>query len=217
MSEKHPIRPGSLWRITVRGGRHQGAYPTVVEWVSNEDRAVGVGMPIRRGRFVAIPRGTAVHVMQDGEPAYTFDTVVEGFRDDGAPVLIVKYPEKMDKIQRRSFVRVPVTAKATVAVIRPDGTAGRRVDVNLKDISAGGVGFVSKEAFNTGDVVHMLVPSFEVRAFAEVIRVENLHPVGSPQHYVIGVRFRGIPEREIARMTRRIFHEQLVLRRKGLV
>ncbi|MGE5484273.1 MAG: flagellar brake protein [Ignavibacteriales bacterium] len=217
MKEKSPIKAQARWKLIVSDGPYAGEYPTVVEGVSGDRKSVTVGMPISKGEVVPLPVGTRVRVHQSGQAVYVFDTVVTGHTKDAVPLLIVKAPDKITRIQRRNYVRMTMSAGVPLEIMEPDGTANAFGEVRLVDLSAGGVGIVSRREIAKGTVVRLVIPFLEKRIVGEVVRVRPNGLPESPVDYSIGVRFTGMDDGEATRITRMIFQEQMNLRRRGLV
>ncbi len=216
MSGKHPVKTQARWKICVPDGPYAGEYPTVVEAVSEKDRSVAVGMPIARGEVVPIPVGTRVRVEQSGQAVYIFETVVTAHRDEGAPLLVVKVPEKYTRVQRRMYVRMSMTTRARVEIIGKNGDAQAFEEMQVSDLSAGGVGLISPKPMGKGTLIRLIIPSLDLNTMGEVVRVIPNGPENSPIDYSVGVKFVQLSEGEATRITKMIFQEQLNLRRRGL-
>ncbi|MCR4399078.1 MAG: PilZ domain-containing protein, partial [Firmicutes bacterium] len=155
-------------------------------------------------------------VRQFGSAVYEFDSEVVGCRGDSVPALIVKMPREFFRIQRRRHFRLRVAAEARVEVIA-DGAAGRSLGtVKICDLSAGGVGFFTRNPVAAGTRLRISIPSLGLTTAGEVVRVVDGGGVGSGSDYLVGAKFLDLTEEETTRITRLIFKEQMNLRRKGL-
>ncbi|MDF2837150.1 MAG: type pilus assembly PilZ [Paenibacillus sp.] len=152
----------------------------------------------------------------DGVKHY-FDSHVTGFKEDGA-VRLVKLlrpvPEKMTKVQRRSFLRVPAELELAVKI----GSHERFV-CKTDDVGGGGISFIcdGKWGISSENVLEcwLLVPykngTIEHVTFAgEVIRV-NVLETGRKQAMI---KFLSISDSERQKLIRYCFEKQLEYRNR---
>jgi len=217
LSARCAIRDRSRWRIFVMDGPYAGEYPSVVDGVSDDGKTVAVGMPFFRAEAVPIPVGTRVYVQQIGGAMYEFETVVAAHRPGAIPLLIMKMPDRVKRVQRRNHFRMDMTIGIVVEIIERDGSITLLKNARLRDLSAGGVGLLSKTTLQRGTIVRVSLPFLEKKALGEVVRVRPNGPEDTPASYCIGIRFVGPGNRQTTRITRVIFEEQMDLRRRGLL
>jgi c-di-GMP-binding flagellar brake protein YcgR len=146
-----------------------------------------------------------------------FDSHVIGFKEDGA-VRLVKIlrpdPDKMTKVQRRSFLRVPAELELSVKV-----GSHERFLCRTDDVGGGGISFVcdGKRGLQSENVLEcwLLVPykngMIEHVSFtAEVIRV-NVLESGRKQ---VMIKYLSISDSERQKIIRFCFEKQLEYRNR---
>lgn len=146
-----------------------------------------------------------------------FDSHVIGFKEDGA-VRLVKLlrpdPDKMTKVQRRSFLRVPAELELAVKI----GSHERFV-CRTDDVGGGGISFIcdGKWGISSENVLEcwLLVPykngTIEHVSFTgEVIRV-NVLETGRKQAMI---KFLSITDSERQKIIRYCFEKQLEYRNR---
>jgi len=229
--KKEPIQPGCLWKIIVIDGPCAGIYPTTVDAV--DEGTVTVAMPIVKGAFVKIPPGTPVQVEQLGAVGYSFESVVLRETYSGVPLLVLKKPTAMKRVQRRGFVRLPTFSKCRFCVLEQEPPGGGKAEpltgrelsresekmceARVCDVSGGGLGLFVRRPIDVGSRMRVFVPGFGIDAIAEVVWVVPCSEEEKEKGFRVGVRFVGMSESERTRIVGLIFKEQIRLRKMGLL
>ncbi|WP_206098785.1 flagellar brake protein [Paenibacillus paeoniae] len=185
-----------------------------------EEESLHIEYPIHEqtGRMKRLFLGDELSVYflsGDGVKHY-FDSHVIGFKEDAIRLVkIVKPdPERMTKVQRRSFLRVPAELELAVKL-----TEHERFVCHTDDVGGGGISFVSdgKWALQSGGLLDcwLLVPykngSIEHVSFqAEIVRV-NLLESGRKQCMI---KFVSISDSERGKIIRYCFEKQLEFRNR---
>ena len=216
-------------RLRVPFGPFQGNYITRVEGV--EDLGIKLAMPITNRDYVTLPPGTEVTVeYQDEAAVYRFDTVVSATKGQALPQLTLKPPDQIDRIQRRRHVRIEVDIPVRMAVLPEEAEemplesrwhAVPNLKARTRDLSAGGSLIVTEIALCPGSLLEVTLdlPLGEapLEILARVVRVVKTIPKDDREEYWVALNWVGITENDRSRMTRFIFNEQVLRRRKGLV
>ncbi len=154
-----------------------------------------------------------------GYGKFIFDTVVLGLgppsKEDSAGTIIMKMPERIELVQRRSYFRVDVPELLRVEVkICRRGRQENNTDIpddhccrgRLIDISAGGlqaaVEAVQKPVFKKGQFVQLTfvpVPYQEPLFFTAQIR--NVLPTADQRHLCYGLQTVGLESSPAGRQT----------------
>jgi len=140
-------------------------------------------------------------------------------------VWVLRRPKQWERVQKRSYVRLEVTLDATLIFPKQEGEETERmVDVQIEDLSAGGVKVSSDEPLPK-DTELML--EFELPGTGEVIRNpikfafirENQETRAGKKvtKYVGAGPFLNLPQRTEDLIAKFIFTKQLELRRMGLL
>ncbi|MCA0754441.1 flagellar brake domain-containing protein [Paenibacillus sp. N4] len=172
----------------------------------------------KSGRYKRLFLGdelSAYFVSEDGIKSY-FDSHVVGFKEDGIRLAKIRKPdpERITKVQRRSFLRV--SAELEIAVKQSDHV---RFVCFTDDVGGGGISFVcdGKWPLSAGQTLEcwLLVPyrngSIEHAFFkAEIVRMNELES-GKKQAMV---KYVSITDSERQKIIRFCFEKQLEYRNK---
>ncbi|SHG57651.1 c-di-GMP-binding flagellar brake protein YcgR, contains PilZNR and PilZ domains [Thermosyntropha lipolytica DSM 11003] len=176
-----------------------------------------LAVPIRKGQLVPMHIGQKIKVCftRDDE-SYAFNTSIVARRREPIPVLIVNKPDKLVKIQRRAYVRIPASIPINYRLI-PQGQnfeSGMTVD-----ISGGGAFFLSQTKMERGQTleVEICLPQRpKIVCQAEVKRV--IPPeVGGASSYKVAIEFKDITENQRDQIFNFIFEKQREWIKKGLL
>ncbi|MBO8159369.1 flagellar brake domain-containing protein [Thermosyntropha sp.] len=209
------VRLNQLVEIEYQGEDGVEYLPSRVEGINEEN--IHLAVPIRKGQLVPIHIDQKIKVCFTTENnSYAFIANVLGRKREPVPVLIVSKPDKIVKIQRRSYVRIPVSIPVFYRAI-PDGQdyePGQTVD-----ISAGGTLFLSKSKLEPGQKLELelnLPNRPKIICQAEVKRY--IPPeVSGAGNYKIAVEFKDISENQRDQIFNFIFEKQREWIKKGLL
>jgi c-di-GMP-binding flagellar brake protein YcgR len=208
--------------LEVPEGDNTGTYPSLVlDFTEGESLIVGV--PLERGREVRIGPETPVNVQivrPDG--MYVMPSRVLQ-RDARAPALLLGWPARQDRVQRRNHVRVDVMVQVDVWIRATEGTKvgeeARRIGAVSIDLSAGGVRLALPEPLevDTQVRVQLRLPDGEAaNVEARVLRIgETAEAKPSARHWA-AVEFVGMLESVRKEITRYVFDIQRDQLRKGV-
>ncbi len=209
------VRVGMPAKIFVPGEGQP--YPSRVEDI-RPDRLV-LAYPMRQLVPVRLKAGDQVTVEVTGERGvYRLETVVLG-RDLGrVPVLVVAAGEWV-RHQRRDHFRVALgMAPAAARLLRP-GAEGQPVRLLLRDVSGGGLGFVSDRPLQVGDRLEVELNLNGGRPFPAQVEVVWVRPRAGPGGpaarfpFEAGARFVGIDPAKQEAVVKFCLRKQLRQRR----
>jgi len=204
-----------------------------VQYVSKiadiKDEYFYIFTPIREGVYITFFIEEIVRiykVMPDG--VWVFDAVVEDRFKEPEYMIKVRQISDIRKIQRRMFFRLPINLDIFVKLLSPQEdevngnlqngfSEGKIVKALTKDISGGGVCFLTQEEFNIHDIILTKIPveGEELVLKAQILRKERVdHHI---YRFMYGSKFIEAKQNEIDRIVRFIFKEQQKMRRKGLL
>ncbi|AZT89776.1 flagellar brake protein [Caldicellulosiruptor changbaiensis] len=204
-----------------------------VQYVSKiadiKDEYFYVFTPIREGVYVTFFIEEIVRiykVMPDG--VWVFDAVVEDRFKEPEYMIKIRQISDIRKIQRRMFFRLPINLDIFVKLLNPQEgeisenlqngfSEGKIVKALTKDISGGGVCFLTQEEFNIHDIILTKIPieGEELILKAQILRKERVdHHI---YRFMYGSKFIEAKQNEIDKIVRYIFKEQQKMRQKGLL
>lgn len=188
--------------------------------------------PIKEGVYITFFIDEIIRVykvMLDG--VWMFDAVVEERFREPEYMIKVKQISDYQKIQRRMFYRLPINLEVFVKLYEEnnnkdnaniasalDGfTEGRIVSGLTKDLSGGGVCFLTREEFDINDVILIKIPIEDEYLIlkAQILRknrIDHYH-----YRFLYGCRFIEAKQNEIDKIVKFVFKEQQKLRKKGLL
>lgn len=187
------------------------------------DEFIAIEMPIEEGsgkvRF--FPKDTALTAffIDENGMRYNFSSNVIGKANENIPMLVIEKPEEssITKIQRRDYLRVPVSLNLTIILQNPI----QIVKVKTIDLSGGGLSFSSPKVLplERGQTVngviqlpHWKEESIDIRFFGSIRRVAS--PDEKRPVQLIAVQFEDIEERSRDQIIQLCFKRELELKRK---
>lgn len=187
-----------------------------IEGVSQESFQISV--PMHRGSILPVALGTrlVVFLIYRGD-AYTFKTAVSGRLRDPIPLLSIKKPDSIQKIQRRFWVRMPVTLPVGFSTENPEGEYQEATGQSI-DLSGGGMLLMTEMSLQPGQTLNL---AFELPGGGAVIcksrvlrifRDENTSKNGVKA----AMEFFELSERSRDRIVKFIFDRQREWIKKGV-
>ena len=177
---------------------------------------ISVAAPYRQGEVIPLRVGTVLEITYNDEvAAYSFDTVVKQRIAVPIPVFVLDFPEKIRKVQRRNYVRIPAFYPITFRIVTKEGLSDPKA-VYMLDLSGGGMSFKTTDKLENNSLFHaqLKLPSGELSIAARVRRVQKIDDTNA---YSISSEFYEISERDRDRVIRCVFDLQRTMRKKGLV
>ena len=201
--EKYLSR-GQVVEIEVKLGLFAGQYKSRVGAMS--DKALSMSVPAIAGKHIHIWEKTVCHLnYMRGDGMYTFITRVVKSEIYPKPLLNLLIPEKIEKIQRRRYVRVDVKIPVRMRLFKEDTSYEDQpepfFDSTTVNISAGGLRLDSpKHKLESGEVYEFefSLDNYKYQnILGEIVRAAEMknpqgtlitYPDGSPV-YNYGVNF----------------------------
>jgi len=146
---------GSRVDLIINSGLHKGSYVSSFEELG--DGLIGVSHPTLKGRFLPLSRNAELFVKMDSPHGVHQATaaVVRSALNANIPLLWLKLVSPVEKVQRRMFVRVPASIKASAFFLSADDLKEPSEDfslppkewfsVRISDMSLGGIGISIKQ------------------------------------------------------------------------
>jgi c-di-GMP-binding flagellar brake protein YcgR len=176
-----------------------------------DDRAFYIAVPVRRTVPLMLREGDSVHFQIPGATGMVlFTTKVTGWRRDVIPLIGLALPTQVERIERRSFVRLPVQLEASLAEIPKEGKEVAWVRGQMLDISGGGVRMAIRRNLSKGArvMVTFALPlgsySETIVSDGEVMRIQEKGPSGIVQ---VGVQFVNLATKYQDSIIRFIFEK----------
>lgn len=172
----------------------------------------------------------------DQSAVYKFRSMIEKRSTGHIPLLYLRLPQEVDRVQRREFFRLEVDLSIRIQVLTNQAPEGgfdpkapppvpvpAQVPVQkgqVKDMSAGGVCAIMEMplADNTMLEISLDFPDTRpLRLIGQVLRTIKTVETKGKKTYWLAVRFVGATDRDRDSITSFIFKEQLRRRQQGLM
>lgn len=197
-------------KIEVSKDEESGFYKSSIQELDED--TISVAVPIRQGRRLPLRQGDTVRVQFTVDDAiYSFQaTVLEQKKSNDVHLYVLTRPGLYSRIQRRNFVRFPVSLPVTFRVLSGDGEEeGEEFKGITVDISGGGLQLTASFSPEQGDMVQVRLSLDDSSPRELLLRGEVAWSY--PDHWLrltrFGIRFTEIDEMERERIISYIFRQ----------
>lgn len=213
---QHFLQPLRAVVLEVLDGTHAGRYPSLVtDW--SEQKEISVGTPMDRGSEVRVDPGSVVFLQThrpDGLRRFASQVLR---REQGPPPsLVLAWPERVERIQRREHVRVDVAIPVEVRMLARTPRTLAAVSSNL---STGGMRLRLGEEIPNGTLLGLVIrlrASESVECEAQVAHVGKDDRAAQGMKHWMAVEFTRISEPVRKQITQFLFEVQREQIRKGV-
>ena len=220
--------------LHVKSGVYNGEYLSQITRIDNQE--IQVTLPIKKETLIPLPVGTKLEVIYTDQVAkYKFDTQVLSRQMEGnIGTCKLQYPSKVEKIQRRDFVRVPIRETVYYRRLIVDSINGQINDlINLgydeaeqndfqeavtEDISGGGVLLVVDKYIPLDVFIELKFDVKELsfqKVLGKVVRIDELP--NRSDRLGLGIEFINFNRSKQDEIVQWVLQKQLELHRKGLL
>ncbi len=199
-----------------------GTYRTTISDVTSE--YIEIETPLKNGKFISLTPGTSLLLVQVKLDAiYTYQFRINSVNRDDLETFTVKAPEKVKRVQRRSFFRVEYPFKFEIL------PSCKRVNKNINkkkeeylthDVSGGGLAFYTylkpgSIHFTMEEDYYIKLTINEIFYFftAKIVRIQQLEN----QRVIIGLQIKEINKKSREEIIRALFIKQNELLQKGIL
>ncbi|RNC29548.1 MAG: Flagellar brake protein YcgR [Candidatus Dichloromethanomonas elyunquensis] len=214
MLYEEKIYEGVSVELVVYEGEYKGKYRTRIEEVGK--RILSVGVPVVDGQFIPLREGTRLNVIfADELSAYSFSSSIIKRIALPIPTFIIEFPNKIEKIQRRKFVRVPLIRSLKYRIIEKEGISDEKSGYMI-DLSGGGLLFNAQENLPSKAIILLktLIGTGDMEIPGIVIRSQR---EDGKDLFKVSVQFYEISEKTRDKIIQYVFEIQREMRKKGLV
>lgn len=192
----------------------EGKYASRVMDVTKKE--IELMAPTEKGELVPIRRKTKVTIDYIGQRAmYRFDSIItRRFRDPVAGIAIKK-PRRVERIQRREFVRLEINIPIKYRLSVEEGEPEEFKKSYTIDLSGGGLRFISDEKLPEDEFLEIRLGMDRVNEviFGKIARVAQTE---DNDGYEIGLEFKSLSPATQDEIVSWIFNKQREMIRKGL-
>jgi c-di-GMP-binding flagellar brake protein YcgR len=174
-------------------------------------KAFYIAVPVRRTVPLKLREGDNLNIQIPGQTGIVlFTTKVVGLRRDAIPLIALALPDKVERIERRSFVRLPLLLESSLAEVLEDGKEPVWTRGQMLDISGGGLRIAVRRNLKKGArvMVSFSLPigsgKEAIIAEGEIMRILEATQSGNTQ---VGVEFINLPTKHQDCIIRFIFEK----------
>lgn len=185
-------------------------YKTRVEGISAH--SIQLGIPIVNGALLPIHQGDQIQAKYSVKKeynqviTYSFSSFIRGWEKSPIPVMILDLPDKVNKAQRRSYLRLPVNMVCHWS--KPDEDTDQ--EAAIIDLSGGGCQLKTTETLEEGTEINLrlTVPNKpEIVIKSKIMRVLERQDK-KHNYYHCGVEFTEIRENQRDQIVKYLFELQ---------
>lgn len=198
-----------------------GVYKSVIGDVT--EKYIAMSIPVNSGKYLPFSHGEKIEVVYYYEnELYKFYSTVVGRKVDGVPLILFSIPSKLEKYQRRNFVRIPCINDVEFQMVAvKHNNSENLVEKNvckgiLIDISAGGMKLLTKEDIKVGDTLfvnlNLVLDEEEIKVKGKVVT----HSINVDKKNMCGIVFLDLDIKDREKIVKFTFLKMRELRKKGL-
>lgn len=196
-------------------------YKARVADISKENINIELPIDEETGRIKLLLTGSTIMVwyISNEQGQFSFATKVLGLKREQVPLLILEKPVNYQRVQRRDFLRVPVTIETAYKI-----KISKQKEWNVLktvDLSGGGMQFILPFPIELaeGEVIEgWIVLPFRngmidhIKYEGEILRIQLPHEKAKVNW--VSVRFTDIQEKDRAKIIRFCYEKQVDLKKK---
>lgn len=197
----------------------EGEYKSSVYDYTMEAKRMRIAMPSLKGRLIPLPKGTRAYVkIVDRGSLYVFQGTVlwSGiWKEDNLPSTVITIPEKVRKVQRRRYIRIPIRL---VGKYRREDEDEYHT-FSTMDFSAGGMLIVVGEQLKAGEIIFVtmkLKRGLELKEQPAKVKREAGFDRETLQRFY-GVEFLDVDLNLEKKLVRFVMEKEIEYRKKGII
>jgi len=193
----------------------QGVYKSILYEYDFNSTLAKIGMPIYKGAYLKIFRGTNIKVRAYSSRAvYLFKSQVYSSGKEGnIRYLIINIPETIVRIQRREHARIPVSEEGTFYLKDEQENNKNHENVQptryrfiTKDFSAGGLAMVTSKKLEGGqNIIINLALKNEIRLEDIESKVVRYMDKTIGGEFIYGIKFLSLTREKEEELVRFVF------------
>lgn len=185
----------------------KGSYKSNIQDIDSE--YIAISIPVKNGQYLPLRIGDKVEgIYYEKNKLYKFYTEVSGRKVDKIMMILLKYPSKISKIQRRQFVRVAFTTKILCALLEKNQNIKSIEENQLEffhgytvDVSSGGIKLSTEKELQLGEFLIMTIPIEDknITVKGKIIRKEKT------DRFLYGISFEDLDKKTIEKIVPLLF------------
>lgn len=214
------LKVGQLISIEVTDEKGQTfRYPSRVENIGEKE--LHLASPIKDRIAIYLPKGDEVAVFfWDCFTSYSFKSKVICSVNAHIPLVLLELPEKIDRVQKREYVRVRYSIDVKMTWNDANGETHEKT-CRTRDISGGGMMLVLSKGTTlekgTSVKLKFKIEDRYIDTEAKVAWNDWEMDSDGIMRNTLGVRFSSLTEIERKHLVKSVYQRQIDLRRKGML
>ncbi|HBJ81716.1 MAG TPA: pilus assembly protein PilZ [Pseudothermotoga sp.] len=208
------IKPGMLIVIEIESKNgEKTVLKSMVHETYFEKNVLKIAMPSLKGRFIPLPKGDSIYVTAlSDKVVYAFGSRVLDYGRDESNFLVmyITIPDKVRRIQRRRFVRIPIVLNGTYTVPGDD----KEYSFLTRDFSAGGMLMCTKNILSVGQPISVNMDLGGIRLTsqkAQIVRSNGKNETTGLYEY--GVQFLDLSTELEKSLVVFVFQQELKMKK----
>lgn len=196
-----------------------GIYKSNIQDIN--ENYIAISIPVKDGEYLPLRWGERVEaIYYDENKLYKFYTVVSGRKVDRVMMVLLKHPDKIFKVQRRNFVRVPFIAEVLCVILKNNKDIKDITDNQIDffhghtlDISGGGIKLSTEKEINRGELLMITIPIKDenISIKGKIIRKQK----AKAEEFLYGVSFEEIDNKTVEKIVSLLFQIMREQRKTG--
>ncbi|MDK2946539.1 MAG: hypothetical protein PWQ85_1324 [Geotoga sp.] len=214
VSAKRNISINMPIEIEVDEEYYEGNYKSIIHEYNSKSGYAKIGIPMYKGALIKLPKGIKIRIrIYSNTAVFLFKTIIlQSGQENNIRFLVVKVPEVIYKVQRRKYVRIPISEDGYFYLKKEyeemdDPPKHKFVS---KDFSAGGLSIVSDYDLVEGDRVFInmnIKEGLKIENFeAEVVRKIGETDVGRK---IFGLEFTSLDTKTEKKFVKFVFRYEI--------
>jgi c-di-GMP-binding flagellar brake protein YcgR len=192
---------------------HAVSFRSVLARICPTELWLGLGSPDRRIEAIGPDQQVQLTIARTGAALISRSAFLRPVGGGKSRVFSVVRPDVLERVQRRSYVRYQINLPVNVRHLDPDTwePRGKFATTSTRDLSPGGLSFVSDAAINLGDDLDLTLPlsgldrltmNGVVKRLAQQTDQGDSVPGSRPQRTEVAVKFTRITSLDQDRIVR---------------
>jgi c-di-GMP-binding flagellar brake protein YcgR len=193
---------------------YEGTYKSIIHEFNSKSGYAKIGIPIYKGALIKLPEGIKIRIrIYSNTAVFLFKTIIlQSGQENNIRFLVVKVPDIIYKVQRRKYVRIPLTEDGFFYLKKDYEEMDNPPKHNFisKDFSAGGLSIVTEDDLKEGERVFInmdVKEGLKIENFeAEVIRKIGETDVG---RNIYGMEFTNLDTKTEKKFVKFVFKYEI--------
>lgn len=214
VSAKNNLSINMPIEIEVSEEYYEGTYKSIIHEYNNKTGYAKIGIPMYKGALIKLPKGIQVKIrIYSNTAVFLFKTIIlQSGQENNIRFLVVKVPEVIFKVQRRKYVRIPISEDGYFFIKSEYEENHDPIKYRFisKDFSAGGLSIVTDKDLEEGEKLFVYLhikEGLEIEKLeAEVIRKIGETDVG---RNIYGLEFTTLDAKTEKKFVKFVFRYEI--------